>query len=96
MTDTDLAEFFYAMYGEALGEDAPKLPAWDAIDDDTRARWVYVAEMAREAILSDADSELLSDVNELEDRLEDHRAALWAVLDTIKPILGLKVVDDLI
>lgn len=96
MTDTDLAEFFYAMYSEALGNDGKGWPTWESLSDDDRARWVYVAEMAREAILSDADSELLSDVNELEDRLEDHRAALWAVLDTIKPILGLKVVDDLI
>lgn len=96
MTNTELAEMMYNDYSEALGESAPELPLWDDLDEDTRARWVYVAEMAREPILNDADSAFLEDINHLEDKLDEYRSALWAILDVLKPILNLKVSDDLV
>jgi hypothetical protein len=96
MTDTELAEFFYAMYSEALGNDGKGWPTWESLSDDDRARWVYVAEMAREPILNDADSAFLEDINYLEDKLDEYRSALWVILDALKPILNLKVSDEFV
>ena len=52
--------------------------------------------MAREPIQNDADRAFLEDINDLEDKLDEYRSALWAILDVLKPILNLKVLDELI
>jgi len=96
ISDENLAEMMYKDYSEALGNDGKGWPTWESLSDEDRARWVYVAEMAREPILNDADSAFLEDINHLEDKLDEYRSALWAILDVLKPILNLKVLDELI
>lgn len=93
MKDEHLAEIMYRDYCEALGDDPSEKTAWDDLEDDDRARWVYVAEMVREPVINDANSHLMDEINELEDRLDSYRTTLWKVVDVVAPILNLSFLD---
>lgn len=96
MDDKDLAEIMYTDYCEALGDQDNDKPDWLFLDPKERDRWIYVAEMVVEPVLNNTKEDLLKDINEMEDRLDEYRDTLWEILGLLKPILKLKVVDDLI
>ena len=96
MDDKDLAEIMYTDYCEALGDRDNDKPDWLFLDPKERDRWIYVAEMVVEPVLNNTKEDLLKDLNEMEDRLDEYRDTFWEILGLLKPILKLKVVDDLI
>ena len=96
MDDKDLAEIMYTDYCEALGDQDNDKQDWLFLDPKERDRWIYVAEMVVEPVLNNTKEDLLKDLNEMEDRLDEYRDTLWEILGLLKPILKLKVVDDLI
>lgn len=91
MEDKELAHMMYNDYCEALGDRDSDKPDWLFLDPKERDRWIYVAEMVVEPVLNSTKEDLLKDINEMEDRLDEYREALWAILDVVKPLLNLKI-----